>query len=78
MSKTIKIISLVGLTIAMFMGTLDSTIVNIALPEIMHHFNASLADTSWITTAYTLALAVFMITGSKIADYYGRKKLMLT
>lgn len=35
MSKATKIISFIGLTIAMFMGTLDSTIVNIALPKIM-------------------------------------------
>lgn len=61
----------------MFMGTLDSTIVNIALPKIMTHFNASITDTSWVATIYTLALAVFMITGSKIADRYGRKKIML-
>lgn len=46
MSKATKIISFIGLTIAMFMGTLDSTIVNIALPKIMTHFNASLTDTS--------------------------------
>lgn len=77
MSKATKIISFIGLTIAMFMGTLDSTIVNIALPQIMTHFNASLTDTSWVATTYTLALAVFMITGSKIADRYGRKKIML-
>ncbi|MDO8196285.1 MFS transporter [Lactiplantibacillus plantarum] len=77
MSKATKIISFIGLTIAMFMGTLDSTIVNIALPKIMTHFNASLTDTSWVATIYTLALAVFMITGSKIADRYGRKKIML-
>lgn len=77
MSKATKIISFIGLTIAMFMGTLDSTIVNIVLPQIMTHFNASLTDTSWVATTYTLALAVFMITGSKIADRYGRKKIML-
>lgn len=77
MSKTTKIISFIGLTIAMFMGTLDGTIVNIALPNIMTHFNASLTDTSWVATIYTLSLAVFMITGSKIADRYGRKKVML-
>lgn len=77
MSKVTKIISFIGLTIAMFMGTLDSTIVNIALPKIMTHFNASLTDTSWVAIIYTLALAVFMITGSKIADRYGRKKIML-
>lgn len=74
MSRFVKGISFIGLTIAMFMGTLDSTIVNIALPKIMTYFNASLTDASWVATIYTLALAVFMITGSKIADRYGRKK----
>lgn len=77
MSRFVKGISFIGLTIAMFMGTLDSTIVNIALPKIMTYFNASLTDASWVATIYTLALAVFMITGSKIADRYGRKKIML-
>ncbi|MCP0887386.1 MFS transporter [Ligilactobacillus sp. WILCCON 0076] len=77
MSKLIKGLSFIGLTIAMFMGTLDSTIVNIALPKIMSYFNTSLTNTSWVATIYILALAVFMITGSKIADRYGRKKVML-
>ncbi|KRN28029.1 MFS transporter [Liquorilactobacillus mali] len=77
MSRVIKIVSFIGLTIAMFMGTLDSTIVNIALPKIMAHFNTSITNVSWVSTIYTLSLAVFMITGSKIADRYGRKKIML-
>lgn len=77
MTVTKRIISFIGLTIAMFMGTLDSTIINIALPKIMNQFQASLNNTSWVTTIYTLALAVFMITGSKLADRYGRKRVML-
>lgn len=48
MSKATKIISFIGLTIAMFMGTLDSTIVNIALPQIMikhkkHFYHSQIA-----------------------------------
>ncbi|MFT8607910.1 MFS transporter [Liquorilactobacillus ghanensis] len=77
MSKIIKIVSFIGLTIAMFMGTLDSTIVNIALPKIMSDFNTGITNVSWVSTIYTLSLAVFMITSSKIADCYGRKKVML-
>lgn len=46
MSKGVKVISFVGLTIAMFMGTLDSTIVNIALPKIMSHFDTSITSVS--------------------------------
>lgn len=59
------------------MGTLDSTIVNIALPKLMTTFNTSLAGVSWVATTYTLALAVFMITATKLGDKFGRKKLMI-
>ena len=51
MSKATKIISFIGLTIAMFMGTLDSTIVNIALPQIMMGLVLfSLLGSIWISS----------------------------
>lgn len=78
MSKRKQIIGFIALELAMFMGTLDSTIINIALPDIMNYFKASLNDTSWISTIYVLGLSVFMIPASKLADQFGRKKVMLT
>lgn len=77
MSKQAKALGFTALAIAMFMGTLDSTIINIALPDIMTYFKASLNDTSWISTIYVLGLSVFMISASKLADQFGRKKIML-
>ncbi|MDP4093564.1 MAG: DHA2 family efflux MFS transporter permease subunit [Bacillota bacterium] len=77
MSKKAKVLGFTALAIAMFMGTLDSTIINIALPDIMTYFKASLNDTSWISTIYVLGLSVFMISASKLADQFGRKKIML-
>lgn len=73
MTRLTKVLCFIGLTIAMFMGTLDTTIVNIAIPKIMTELHGSLANTSWVMTIYTLAMSVFMITASKIADRYGRK-----
>ena len=73
MIKSTKRLGFIGLTIAMFMGTLDSTIVNIALPKLMTTFNTNLAGVSWVATTYTLALAVFMITATKLGDKFGRK-----
>ncbi|MFM9596967.1 MFS transporter, partial [Streptomyces scabiei] len=66
-----------GLAIAMFMGILDSTIVNIALPNIMTELRANLNDTSWVATIYVISLSVFMITAAKLADQCGRKKIMI-
>lgn len=77
MDKTKRILGFTALMIATFLGTLDSTIVNIAIPTITSYFKSSLDDTSWISTIYVLSLSVFMITASKIADQFGRKKLLI-
>jgi len=77
MSKKTKIASFMALSIAMFMSMLDSTIINIALPDITTFFHANLSDTSWISSIYVIGLAVFMIPASKFADQFGRKKVMI-
>lgn len=77
MTKVRKIIGFIGLVLAMFMGALDATIVNIALPDIMEDLHTGLTDTCWVATIYVLAMAVFIITVSKLADIYGRKLVML-
>ena len=43
MTRLTKVLCFIGLTIAMFMGTLDTTIVNIAIPKIMTELHGSLA-----------------------------------
>ncbi|MCO7127692.1 MFS transporter [Sporolactobacillus shoreicorticis] len=75
--KKKSILGFIALAIAMFMGILDSTIINIALPDITDYFHSSLNDTSWISTIYVLALSVFTITAAKLADQFGRKKVMI-
>lgn len=77
MSIKARIIGFFAIAIAMFIGTLDSTIINIALPDIQSYFNASMNDASWICTIYVLGLSVFMIPASKLADQFGRKKVMI-
>lgn len=77
MSQTRKVIGFIGLILAMFMGALDATIVNIALPNIMKDLNTGLTATSWVATIYVLAMASFIITAAKLADILGRKKIML-
>ncbi|WP_308214338.1 MFS transporter [Solirubrobacter ginsenosidimutans] len=61
----------------LFMIGLDGTIVAVANPTIGHHFHASLADLQWVTNAYLLALAVTLISGGKLGDQLGRKRIFL-
>ena len=59
------------------MALLDSTVVNVALPTIGRHLNASLAGLQWTVTAYTLALAGLILLGGSLGDRLGRRRIFL-
>jgi DHA2 family multidrug resistance protein len=60
-----------------FLGRLDQTVVNLALPKIIGDFSISISDAAWISTAYILANAVFVPVWGKLGDTAGRKKIYL-
>ncbi|MFF1509258.1 MFS transporter [Streptomyces sp. NPDC058326] len=62
---------------AAFMDLVDATIVNIAIPSIEQDLGASSAAIQWITAGYALAFATGLITGGRLGDIYGRKRLFL-
>jgi EmrB/QacA subfamily drug resistance transporter len=68
------------LFIAVLVGFLipfDGSAVNIALPIMAAEFHLDAIALTWITTAYLLASAVFLVPFGKIADIYGRKRIFL-
>jgi EmrB/QacA subfamily drug resistance transporter len=65
------------LCLAFFMILLDTTIVNIAVPDLTTSLDASLDQVLWIVNAYTLVYAVLLITGGRLGDLYGPKRLFL-
>jgi EmrB/QacA subfamily drug resistance transporter len=69
--------ALAVLMIAGFMDLLDTTIVNVALPAIRGDLNAGYSAVQWVAAGYTLAFAVGMITGGRLGDLYGRKRMFL-
>ncbi|MFF8691629.1 MFS transporter [Streptomyces sp. NPDC015144] len=62
---------------AAFMDLVDVTIVNIAIPSIREDTGASFTSIQWITAGYALAFAAGLITGGRLGDIYGRKRLFL-
>lgn len=72
-----RIIAVVVLLFASFMDLLDTTIVNVALPSIEKDLNATSAQLEWIVSGYVLSFAVLIITGGRLGDIYGRKRLFL-
>jgi len=65
------------LLLAAFMNLLDVSIVNIAVPSIQRNLGASYADIQWALAGYTLAYALVLITGGRLGDAFGRKRLFL-
>ncbi|MET9510122.1 MFS transporter [Streptomyces flavidovirens] len=62
---------------AAFMDLVDVTIVNIAIPSIRQDLGATFGAIQWITAGYALAFAAGLITGGRLGDIYGRKRLFL-
>jgi EmrB/QacA subfamily drug resistance transporter len=62
---------------ASVMDLLDATVVQVAAPSIRHDIGGSYAVIQWIAAAYTLAMAVGLLTGGRLGDLYGRKRMLL-
>ncbi|HEY3374710.1 MAG TPA: MFS transporter [Candidatus Aquicultor sp.] len=60
---------------ALFMIVLDGNVVNLAIPKIIKDFNATLPQVEWVSNAYLLAFAIFLITFGRLGDMIGRKKM---
>jgi EmrB/QacA subfamily drug resistance transporter len=59
------------------LNILDSTIVNVAAPSIRADLAMSTSSLEWIAAAYTLALAVGLMTGGRLGDVLGRRRVLL-
>ena len=59
------------------MDLLDSTIVNVGAPSIARDLHASGTQLQWIIAGYTLAMAAVLITGGRLGDLYGRRRMFL-
>src|SRR4051812_40100611 len=62
---------------ALFMIMLDNTVVNVALPSIQRGLHASTSSLEWTVNAYTLSFAVLLVTGGRLGDLFGRRRMFL-
>ncbi len=59
------------------MDLVDSTVVNVAAPSIRNELHGTYSSIQWIAAGYTLAFAVMLITGGRLGDIYGRRRLFI-
>jgi EmrB/QacA subfamily drug resistance transporter len=71
-------IALVVVCLAMFMNSLDGSIVNVALPDIQKSLGFSQSGLTWVVDAYLISFGSFLLLAGRLGDLVGRKKVFLT
>ncbi len=69
--------TLAAMCFALFMIMLVNTVVNVALPSIQNDLGASLSGLEWTVNAYTLTFAVLLVTGGRLGDILGRRRMFI-
>ena len=77
MSRVVPGWTLVVTALAIFMVSLDNLVVTNALTSIRQDLGASLEALEWTVNAYTLAFAVFLLTGAALGDRFGRRRVFI-
>ena len=67
--------TLIAVCTATFMLLLDITVVNVALPAIQRSLHSSFSDLQWVVDAYSLTLAVLLLTAGVVGDLFGRREV---
>ncbi len=76
-SPTRKWFTLGAVSFGLFMVMLDNTVVNVALPTIGRDLHAGISGLEWVVNGYTLTFAVLLLTGGKLGDMFGRRRLFM-
>ncbi len=69
---------LVVLCVAVLVVNIDSTILNVALPTLVHELHATSSGLQWIVDAYAMAFGGLLLVAGSVADRVGRKRLFLS
>jgi EmrB/QacA subfamily drug resistance transporter len=71
-------IAFIIVALAFVMDLLDSTIVNIAIPSIQANLHTGYTAIQWLIAGYLLSFATLLITGGRMGDVFGYKRLFMT
>jgi EmrB/QacA subfamily drug resistance transporter len=69
--------TLAAVTFGLFMIMLDNTVVNVALPSIQSDLGISQSGLEWVVNAYALTFGVLLLSGGKLADLLGRRRIFV-
>jgi EmrB/QacA subfamily drug resistance transporter len=68
-------LALVAMSLGVFLIANDFTALSVALPEIEREFDANVDAVQWVINGYALVFGVLIVTGGRLADMYGRRRM---
>jgi EmrB/QacA subfamily drug resistance transporter len=69
--------TLIAVSFGLFMIMLDNTVVNVALPSIASDLGVRISSLEWVVDGYALTFGVLLLTGGKLADLLGRRRIFI-
>ncbi|QKS46485.1 MFS transporter [Paenibacillus cellulosilyticus] len=77
LTRSAKLIFLLGISLGYFMVLLDMTVVSVALPTIHSELGGGMSDLQWVVNAYTIVFAGLLLSMGTLTDKFGAKKLFV-
>src|ERR1051325_10890825 len=69
--------TLAAVAFGLFMIMLDNTVVNVALPSMQRALHIDRSELEWVVNAYALTFGVLLLSGGKLADLLGRRRIFI-
>ena len=69
--------ALAGLSLAILLASLGTSIANVALPTLAQAFDASFQEAQWVVLAYLLASTTVIVSVGRLGDLTGRRRLLI-
>jgi DHA2 family multidrug resistance protein len=67
----------ISVMLGTFMEVLDTTVVNVSLPHIAGNLSATPDEATWVLTSYLVSNAIVLPLTGWLANYFGRRRLLL-
>lgn len=71
------IVALIAMAAGVFLIANDFTSLSVAIPTIEQEFNTTLSRAQWVVNGYTVVFGVLIVTGGRLADRFGRKRMFM-
>src|SRR5262244_4023249 len=69
------ILGLIAMALAVLVIANDFTALSVALPAMEREFSADVTTVQWVINGYTLVFGVLIVTGGRLADMFGRRRV---